>query len=163
MQHVEPELITDGLLDGTARISPFVPEHLPREIALIELMRDRHPHVAADRLLRHGVPSLHAARGEAASRFRAAFDVEGRASATDFTGFRISFSWRSSRVRLAPAARGRVILAHLGAGASLAAVRDGKSVDTSMGFSPASGLVMGTRGGDMDAGLVAFLARDRSR
>jgi acetate kinase len=52
-----------------------------------------------------------------------------------------------------------VILAHLGSGASLAAVRDGKSVDTSMGFTPASGLVMATRTGDLDPGLVSFLSR----
>jgi acetate kinase len=57
------------------------------------------------------------------------------------------------------AARGRIILAHLGNGASLAAVQDGKPVDTSMGFTPASGLVMGTRSGDLDPGLFSYLAR----
>jgi acetate kinase len=63
-------------------------------------------------------------------------------------------------VRLDPAAAGgRVVLAHLGNGASLAAVRDGKSIDTSMGFTPASGLVMSTRTGDLDPGLVYYLAR----
>ena len=65
--------------------------------------------------------------------------------------------------RLDPAAaKGRVILAHLGSGASLAAVRHGKSIDTSMGFTPASGLVMGTRTGDLDPGLVYYLARTRA-
>jgi acetate kinase len=57
----------------------------------------------------------------------------------------------------AKAADGRVILAHLGNGASMTAVRDGKSMDTSMGFTPAAGLVMSTRSGDLDPGLVAFL------
>jgi acetate kinase len=57
------------------------------------------------------------------------------------------------------AAKGRVILAHLGNGASLAAVRHGKSIDTSMGFTPAAGLVMSTRTGDLDPGLVYYLAR----
>jgi acetate kinase len=56
------------------------------------------------------------------------------------------------------AVRGRVILAHLGSGASLAAVRDGQSMDTSMGFTPAAGLVMGTRSGDLDPGLMSYLA-----
>jgi acetate kinase len=61
-----------------------------------------------------------------------------------------------------PAAKkGRVILAHLGNGASLAAVRDGKSIDTSMGFTPAAGLVMSTRSGDLDPGLLSFLSRTR--
>ncbi len=57
------------------------------------------------------------------------------------------------------ATKGRVILAHLGNGASMAAVRDGKSIDTSMGFTPASGLPMSTRSGDLDPGLVSYLAR----
>ena len=59
----------------------------------------------------------------------------------------------------AKAATGRVILAHLGNGASMTAVLDGKSMDTSMGFTPAAGLVMSTRSGDLDPGLVAFLGR----
>jgi acetate kinase len=58
------------------------------------------------------------------------------------------------------AANGRVILAHLGNGASLAAVHDGRSIDTSMGFTPTSGLVMSTRTGDLDPGLMYFLARN---
>jgi acetate kinase len=57
------------------------------------------------------------------------------------------------------AAQGRVILAHLGNGASLAAVSGGKSIDTSMAFTPAAGLVMSTRSGDLDPGLVSFMAR----
>ncbi len=56
------------------------------------------------------------------------------------------------------AARGRVMLAHLGNGASLAAVRDGSCIDTSMGFTPAAGLVMSTRSGDLDPGIMSFLA-----
>ena len=64
-----------------------------------------------------------------------------------------------ARVAGAEAAHGRVILAHLGNGASLAAVRSGQSIDTSMGFTPAAGLVMGTRSGDLDPGLLSFLAR----
>ena len=57
------------------------------------------------------------------------------------------------------AAHGRVILAHLGNGASLAAVRDGKSLDTSMGFTPTAGVPMSTRSGDLDPGLAWYLAR----
>jgi acetate kinase len=55
-----------------------------------------------------------------------------------------------------------VILAHLGSGASLAAVLDGRSIDTSMGFTPAAGLVMGTRSGDLDPGLMSYLALTES-
>ena len=63
------------------------------------------------------------------------------------------------RLAGAEAARGRVILAHLGNGASLAAVREGKPVDTSMSFTPAAGVPMSTRSGDLDPGLVWYLAR----
>jgi acetate kinase len=57
------------------------------------------------------------------------------------------------------AASGRVILAHLGAGASMAAVRDGKCIDTTMAFTPTAGLVMGTRTGDLDPGVLVYLMR----
>ncbi|MDE0213004.1 MAG: acetate/propionate family kinase, partial [Deltaproteobacteria bacterium] len=53
---------------------------------------------------------------------------------------------------LGDAARGRVVIAHLGNGASMAAVRDGAPVDTTMGFTPAGGFMMGTRSGDLDPG-----------
>ena len=64
-------------------------------------------------------------------------------------------NWASGRTE---AAQGRVILAHLGNGASLAAVRDGKSMDTSMSFTPTAGVPMSTRSGDLDPGLVWYLA-----
>jgi acetate kinase len=64
-----------------------------------------------------------------------------------------------ARIAGQEAANGRVILAHLGNGASLAALKDGRSIDTSMGFTPAAGLVMSTRTGDLDPGVMSFLAR----
>jgi acetate kinase len=64
-----------------------------------------------------------------------------------------------ARVAGAEAIQGRVILAHLGNGASLAAVRKGKSIDTSMGFTPTAGLPMSTRSGDLDPGLAPYLER----
>jgi acetate kinase len=67
-----------------------------------------------------------------------------------------------ARIGDSAAARGRVILAHLGSGASLAAVLNGSCIDTSMGFTPAAGLVMGTRSGDLDPGLVRYLALTES-
>jgi acetate kinase len=67
-----------------------------------------------------------------------------------------------ARVAGIKAARGRVILAHLGNGASLAAVHNGKSVDTSMGLTPAAGVPMSTRSGDLDPGLVTFLAHSEN-
>ena len=69
-------------------------------------------------------------------------------------------SWKNWTASAGPAAaQGRVILAHLGNGASLAAVRDGKSVDTSMGFTPAAGVPMSTRSGDLDPGVAWYMVR----
>ena len=74
-------------------------------------------------------------------------------------GCRTLFCCRSSlRIGDPAATRGRIILAHLGNGASLAAVRDGQCIDTSMGFTPAAGLVMSTRSGDLDPGVMSFLS-----
>jgi acetate kinase len=67
-----------------------------------------------------------------------------------------------ARVAGTKAAQGRVILAHLGNGASLAAVREGKSIDTSMGFTPAAGLTMGTRPGDLDPGVAWYMMRSEN-
>src|SRR5207249_3713599 len=64
-----------------------------------------------------------------------------------------------SRLAGPDAANGRVVLAHLGSGASMAAVRGGRCLDTTMGFTPAGGLVMGTRTGDLDPGVLIHLAR----
>ena len=77
-----------------------------------------------------------------------------------FMVFPISISCANcARVGRPGEAAGRVILAHLGNGASLAAVQQGRPIDTTMGMTPAGGLVMGTRTGDIDPGLVAFLER----
>jgi acetate kinase len=158
MQHVEPEPVTEELLEELRHFSQFVPEHLPREIELIEAIRDRHPSLRQvacfDTAFHHGMPRV--AKLLAIPR---RLDAKG-VQRYGFHGLSYSFLMEElARTAGAVAARGRVVLAHLGNGASLAAVRDGKSVDTSMGFTPASGLVMGTRTGDVDPGLVAFMAR----
>jgi acetate kinase len=158
MQHVEPELVSETLLCELRAMSPIVPEHLPFEIALIEAVRDRHPalrQVACfDTAFHRRMPRV--AKLLAVPR---RFDAKG-VQRYGFHGLSYQFLTEElGRTAGRDAARGRVILAHLGGGASLAALRDGESVDTSMGFTPVSGLVMGTRAGDIDAGLVAFLAR----
>jgi len=158
MQHVEPELITEPLLRDLRAMTSFVPEHLPAEIALIEAIRDRHPSLPQvacfDTAFHHDMPRV--AQLLAIPR---RLDEKG-VRRYGFHGISYSFLMDElARVAGAAAARGRVILAHLGGGASLAAVAGGKSVDTTMGFTPASGLMMGTRSGDIDPGLVAFLAR----
>jgi acetate kinase len=157
MKHSEPERVTPKLLAELHRITPYAPDHLPREIGLIEAFRQRHPKlpqvVCFDTAFHRTMPRV--AKLLPIPRRFAAKGVERYG----FHG--LSYTYLMEELgRLDPAAtQGRVILAHLGNGASLAAVRHGKSVDTSMGFTPTAGLVMSTRTGDLDPGLVYYLAR----
>jgi acetate kinase len=157
MRHSEPEQITSKLLAELRRITPYDPDHLPREIGLIEAFRTRHPRLRQvacfDTAFHRTMPRL--ARLLPIPRRYAAKGVERYG----FHG--LSYAYLMEELgRLDPAAaKGRVILAHLGNGASLSAVFHGKSIDTSMGFTPTAGLVMSTRTGDLDPGLIYFLAR----
>ena len=157
MKHAEPQRVTPKLLAELRHITPFDPDHLPREIGLIEAVSRRHPNLPQvlcfDTAFHRTMPRV--AKLVPIPRRYAAKGVERYG----FHG--ISYAYLMEELaRIDPAAaKGRVILGHLGNGASLAAVRDGKSIDTSMGFTPTSGLVMGTRTGDLDPGLVYYLAR----
>jgi acetate kinase len=158
MQHTVPELITQKLLDELHCISPYDPEHLPSEIGLIEAFRKSHPKMSQvacfDTAFHRTMPRV--AKLLPTPR---RYDAKG-VQRYGFHGLSYAYLMEEL-VRLGdPAATtGRVILAHLGNGASMAAVRDGKSIDTSMGFTPTAGLVMSTRSGDLDPGLVNYLAR----
>jgi acetate kinase len=161
MLHTQPERVTPGLLEELRRITPYDPEHLPREIALIEALQKRFPNVPQvacfDTAFHRHMPGV--ATLLPIPRRYAAKGVQRYG----FHGLSYTFLM-SELARLGdPAAvRGRVILAHLGSGASLAAVLDGRGIDTSMGFTPAAGLVMGTRSGDLDPGLMSYLALTES-
>jgi acetate kinase len=154
----EPQIITAELLDDLRRLSPFDPEHLPEEIALAEAAHQRFPalpQVACfDTAFHHDLPRV--ARLLPIPRRYDALGVRRYG----FHGLSYAFLMGElSRLAGAEAAQGRIILAHLGSGASLAAVRNGQSVDTSMGFTPAAGVPMSTRSGDLDPGLFGYLAR----
>jgi acetate kinase len=161
MLHTEPERVTPALLNELKSIIPFDPEHMPREIELIEALQRRHSQlpqvVCFDTAFHRSMPRV--ATQLAIPRRYAAKGIQRYG----FHGLSYTFLMREL-VRLGdPAAsRGRVILAHLGGGASLAAVRDGRCIDTSMGFTPTAGLPMGTRSGDLDPGLVSYLALTES-
>ena len=157
MKHSEPERISPKLLAELHRITPYDPAHLPREIGLIEALRKRHPKLPQvacfDTAFHRTMPRV--AKLLPIPRRYAAKGVERYG----FHGLSYAYLMEEFGRLDSAAARGRVILAHLGNGASLAAVRDGKSIDTSMGFTPAAGLMMSTRTGDVDPGLAYYLAR----
>jgi acetate kinase len=154
-----PQCVTPELLTELRRLIPIDRPHLPGEIALIVAFQ-RHapnlPQIACfDTAFHRDMPRVaqllpipHHYLSAGLRRF-------------GFHGISYTFLMQElARVAGAEAARGRVILAHLGNGASMAAVRDGKPVDTTMGFTPTAGLVMGTRPGDLDPGLLAYLMRE---
>jgi acetate kinase len=158
MKHTEPEIVTQELLDELHRISPYDPDHLPREIELMETFRQRHPKLPQvacfDTAFHQTMP-----RVAKLLPLPRRFDAKG-VQRYGFHGLSYAYLIEElARLGDPAATKGRVILAHLGNGASLAAVRNGKSVDTSMGFTPTAGLVMSTRSGDLDPGLAPYLAR----
>jgi acetate kinase len=158
MKHTEPEIVTPKLLAELHRISPNDPDHLPREIELIEVLRQCHPKLPQ-------VACFDTAFHQTMPRVAKLLPIPRRFDAKGIQryGFHgLSYAYLMEELaRLGdPAAKkGRVILAHLGNGASMAAVRGGKSIDTSMCFTPTAGLVMSTRSGDLDPGLAPYLAR----
>jgi len=158
MKHTEPEIVTPELLAELHRISPYDPDHLPREIELIEAFRQRHPKLPQ-------LACFDTAFHQTMPRVAKLLPIPRRFAAKGIQryGFHgLSYAYlmeELARLGDPAATKGRVILAHLGNGASLAAVRDGKSIDTSMGFTPTAGLVMSTRSGDLDPGLAPYLAR----
>jgi acetate kinase len=155
---VDSQRITHEMIEELHRLSPYDPEHLPAGIQLMELFHRRHPRLPQvacfDTAFHRDMPRI--ARLLPLPR---RFDAKG-VQRFGFHGLSYSFLMEElARVVGPEPARGRIILAHLGNGASLAAVRDGKGIDTSMGFTPAAGVPMSTRSGDLDPGLVWFLAR----
>jgi acetate kinase len=151
-----PEPITAEVIAELRRLSPLDIDHLPGEIALIERFQRLRPglfQVACfDTSFHHDMPRV--ARIVPIPRRYEAAGVRRYG----FHGLSYAYLIEElARVAGPEAALGRVILAHLGSGASLAAVRQGKSVDTTMGLTPASGIVMATRTGDLDPGLPFFL------
>ncbi len=150
--------ITPALIDELKRLRPLDPNHLPAEIGLIEAFARRFPSLPQvacfDTAFHHDLP-----------RVAQILPVPRRYEAAGVRryGFHgLSYSYLLDELKHVAgeqAAKGRIIFAHLGAGASMAAVRDGRSIDTTMAFTPTAGLVMATRTGDLDPGLLVYLMR----
>src|SRR5205085_9273897 len=146
------------MLKELRRMSPFDPEHLPSAIALIEALAGSYPALSQ-------VACFDTAFHRNLLRVAKLLPIPRRYESKGvqrygFHGMSYAYLMQElERVAGPAAAKGRLVLAHLGNGASMAAVRGGDSLDTTMAFTPAAGLVMSTRSGDLDPGLVAFLAR----
>ena len=158
MSHTAPELITPELIDELHHIAPYDPDHLPDEIELIEAFRQHHPKLTQIACFDTGFHST-MPRVAKLLPIPRRFDAKG-IQRYGFHGLSYAYLMEElARVAGTKAANGRVILAHLGSGASMAAVHKGRSIDTSMGFTPAGGLMMGTRPGDLDPGVAWFMMK----
>ena len=154
----EPQRLTPTLLAELHQLTPLDRQHMPGEILLAAAFAKRFPQVpqmvcfdtAFHRYLPRAAQMLPIPRRYHAQGIRR----------YGFHGLSYEFLMTElTRIDGAAAASGRIILAHLGNGASLAAVADAMSIDTSMGFTPTAGVAMGTRSGDLDPGLVEYMAR----
>jgi acetate kinase len=153
MKHTEACAITNELLDDLKQAVPYDPDHLPSEIKLIAAFRDAFPNipqfVCFDTTFHHNMPDV-AKLLPIPQRF-----VQQGIHRYGFHGLSYQYLIQELENLVGKkAAQGRVILCHLGSGASLCAVYEGKSIDTSMGFTPAGGIPMSTRSGDLDPGVA---------
>jgi acetate kinase len=155
---VAPTRATEAVMARLRALVDLDPTHLPLEIALVDAVAARAPSVAQTLSFD---TAFHAAMPRVATLLPIPRELEARGVRRyGFHGISYRYLLEElARVAGDDAARGRVVLAHLGSGASLAAVRDGRPVDTTMGFTPNSGIPMGTRSGDLEPGVVAYLAR----
>ncbi len=149
-----PVVIDGSVLKELKRLIPFAPLHQPAQVALIEAVAAEYPstpQVACfDTAIHHTLP-------EVAARFplpRWLWDEGVRRYG--FHGLSYEFVLSTD----AEFRRGETVIAHLGHGASITAFREGVSVETTMGFTPTGGLMMGTRCGDLDPGVVLYLLRE---
>jgi acetate kinase len=157
-KYSDPQLISGEMVEYLHQLTPFDPEHLPEEILLTEAFHRRFPDLPQvacfDTAFHHDLPRV--ARLLPIPR---RYEAQG-VRRYGFHGLSYAFLMEElARLAGTEAAQGRTILAHLGNGASLAAVHQAKPVDTSMSFTPTAGLPMSTRSGDLDPGLVWYLAR----
>lgn len=161
LDFVEPTLIDAEVLAGLEKLIPLVPLHQPHNLSGIKAvmqLRPDLPQVACfDTAFHRGRPSVTERFGLLDEWFRRGLRRWG------FHGLSYE-SIAGQFKRLAPeVAKGRVIVAHLGSGASMCAMKDGRSFDTTMSFSALDGLPMGTRCGSLDPGVVLFLLQHKSR
>jgi acetate kinase len=152
---IEPVLINQDILRKLKELIPFAPLHLPTEIQVIEAVEHHFgdvPQVACFDT------AFHRAMPETAKRLPIPEDIS-RQGVIRYGFHGLSCEYIVSELK--PSAQARTVIAHLGNGCSLTAVKGSRSVDTTMGFTPAGGVMMGTRTGDLDPGVCLYLLRQK--
>jgi len=154
-RYTQPQRITSEVLTELRELAQLDPDHTPEAIRGIQFIERRFPELpqvaAFDTAFHASLPKV--ARMYALPRKM----YEEGIRRYGFHGLSCEYILQELRAKDGASAEGRVIIAHLGSGSSMTAVQNGKSVDTSMGFTPLEGLVMGTRSGDVDPGAIVYL------
>lgn len=155
--HRAPEVINAGLLKELHHYTYLAPNHIPAELQAITAFREAFPEAVAvacfDTFFHRDMPAEATYFPLPASYRKKGLIRYG------FHGLSYEFILEKLAGKSPRILKRKLIIAHLGHGASMVAVRDGKSVDTTMGLSPLGGLIMGTRCGDLDPGVVLYLLR----
>jgi acetate kinase len=155
--HREPELITDELLNQLHEFIYLAPNHLPSELATIKTFRSAFPEIPQmacfDTAFHKDLPAY-------IKRYPLpeAYQKKGLIK-YGFHGLSYAYILQKLLAENPAAVHQKIIIAHLGNGASMAAVQNGQCLDTTMGLSPIGGLVMATRSGDLDPGVILFLLK----
>ncbi|MEV4319992.1 acetate/propionate family kinase [Actinocrispum sp. NPDC049592] len=153
----QPTVVTDKVLSKVEEAAALAPLHVPITLKLLDMARERFP----------GVPhvlcpdtAFHASLGDVAITYPLPAEWRARYGLRRYGFHGLSYAWATSRAAAIldrPASEVSLLLAHLGGGCSVCAVRDGSSVDTSMGFTPLEGVPMSTRSGSVDPGMLLWL------
>jgi acetate kinase len=158
LQYREPVLITQSVREALERLIPLAPAHLPGEIAALDAIARSNPSLPQvacfDTAFHSTLPveaRLFGIPRELADEGVVRYGFHG-----------LSYEYVTAELRRRGQPGTRTIVAHLGNGASMAAIADGRSIDTSMGFTPIGGFVMSTRSGDIDPGVLLYLLKQRS-
>ena len=149
-----PQEVTAKLLDDLRNLIPLAPAHLPSEIEAVEIIQNLHPAVKQvacfDTAFHRNMPSV-------AKKYA----LPAHLGVVRYGFHGLSYEYIMSELSRMEGAAGRIIIAHLGNGASMAAIQECRSVETTMGFTPAGGLVMSTRPGDVDPGVMVYIDREK--
>lgn len=153
-KYINATRIDAELLEDLQRLTPLAPWHLPRALEVIGITLQHYPGIPQfacfDTAFHHRMPEI-------AKRYP--FSKSWRDKGVQRFGFH-GLSYEAIINSLKDRLPGRLVIAHLGNGSSLCAVRDGAPMDTTMGFTPTGGVMMGTRCGDIDPGVILYLMRE---
>lgn len=151
----KPQQVDQRLIADLRRLIPLAPLHLPSELEVVQAAMEHFP--AVPQVVCFDT-AFHRKLPEIAQRFPLSRNLwEEGIRRYGFHGL----SYEYVLAALGPLAAGRTVIAHLGNGASLVAVKDGRPLDTTMGLTPIGGVMMGTRSGDLDPGVLLYLMRER--